>query len=98
MSRVFDALRQWNRDRGVSSDVFNFEAPPVEEPQQEEEQELARVPIEQLDLGGVAEFVPTVTPSDHLVAWGDGKELGTEKFRLLHSRLCQKCIEDKINE
>jgi capsular exopolysaccharide synthesis family protein len=92
MSRVYDALRQWNRERGLSADIFKYEGAAQEptKPEESETQELLR-------WDSIAEFVAACRPEDHLIALNNGKELGNEKFRLLQSRLRQMSLLRKIN-
>lgn len=92
MSRVYDALRQWNRERGLSAGIFNYEGAP-QEPEQLTETEKQ----ESLRWEDIADFIPMCRPEDHLITLDNGTELGTEKFRLLQSRLRQMSLLRKIN-
>lgn len=91
MSRVYDALRQWSREHGVSSDMLSFEVSPPESNSPEQVDKA-----ESLRWADIAEFVPAPRSEDHLIALNDGTELGTDKFRLLQSRLRQVSLLRKI--
>jgi Mrp family chromosome partitioning ATPase len=85
MSRVYEALRQSELERGVSTTLFdpdNLFSPPVPETQNVK-------PVEPgvLDWNAIAEFEPRVAVSSRVVALNDDDSLGAEKFRLLRARI-----------
>jgi capsular exopolysaccharide synthesis family protein len=87
MSRVYDALRQWSHEHGTSLDFLSIkETPEVfsEEPAKDK-----------LIWSRISEVIPRPEPEDRIVALSNGNDLGTEKFRLLQSRLRQLRVERK---
>ncbi len=90
MSRLYEALRLRTREHGIAPDR-DYEIPSLEP---------ECVP----DSGGwgtlhwaeLPEFVPVASPEEHLLALSDGRELGTEKFRILQARLRRASLTRKV--
>jgi capsular exopolysaccharide synthesis family protein len=82
MSRVYDALRQWDKQSG---------APLRSEPQEDSPEvvELTQSIGPAVSWEQIAEFVPSMRAEDLLVSLKDNGGLAGEKFRLLQSRLGQ---------
>lgn len=84
MSRVYEALRQSELERGVNGallDSETFLAHPVA-PHAELSPQTGALAWDE-----IAPFQPVVTPESRLVAFTDDNGLGSEKFRLLRARL-----------
>lgn len=85
MSRVHDALQQWIQDRAESPEAVTAERPllPIEIEQED------NLPGERLRWDRISEFEAICCTEDRLPTLRDEPEFGTEKFRLLQSRLRQ---------
>jgi capsular exopolysaccharide synthesis family protein len=79
MSRVYDALCQSQREKGLTPDLLSLES---YEPDPSQEKESPLEPVE-----AIATFRVLAQPHSRLVALNNGSTLGAEKFRLLRARL-----------
>ena len=77
MSRVYDALRQMEKEQGHPG------ASPFPQPTEL----LGNSTVGPAELEGVASVKVKVTPSSRLVALSEPRSLGAEKFRALVTRL-----------
>jgi capsular exopolysaccharide synthesis family protein len=87
MSRIYEALRQSELERGATGTLLDpdtFPAPPITRETQEAEQSPARNALAWNEIGS---FEPILRPENRLVALTDDNSLGAEKFRLLRARL-----------
>lgn len=90
MSRVFDALRQWDKQSGAPLRTEPQEDPP----EIVELTDAIKEPA--LSWDQIAEFTPSPRAEDLLVSLKDNSGLAGEKFRLLQSRLRQLCSGQNI--